>query len=188
MNMWLVFGIALALAMDCFAVSLGLSIALKGMTIRRSAWIGLHFGLFQLAMMIAGWFAGESLLRLVKGFDHWAAFGLLAFIGGRMIHESFEREDEDGPARPNPVGGLRLLVLALATSIDSLAVGLGLGVIGSLIILPAVIIGAVSFVMTIIGARLGPVVGKIIGKRAELVGGLILIGIGLRILIEHLAA
>jgi putative Mn2+ efflux pump MntP len=184
MNPLLVLGIALALAMDCFAVSIGLSVRADGLSLRRSFRIAAHFGLFQFAMPLAGWLAGESLLRLIQGFDHWVAFGLLSFIGGRMIRESFETGDE---AKPDQARTSRLIVLSLATSIDALAAGLGLGVIGGEILLPAAVIGAVSFMMTIVGAAIGPAVGRIVGKRAELVGGVVLIAVGLRILFEHLA-
>jgi putative Mn2+ efflux pump MntP len=126
------------------------------------------------------------MLGLIKNFDHWIAFGLLALIGGRMIHESLEHDDEEKAGRPDQTQGSRLLVLALATSIDALAVGLSLGVVRSGILYPAAVIGATSFVLTLVGAKLGPVVGRVVGRRAELLGGLILIGIGLKILIEHL--
>jgi putative Mn2+ efflux pump MntP len=181
---FLVLGIALSLAMDCFAVSIGLSVGAKRLALRRSFRIAAHFGLFQFVMPLAGWFAGGSLLLLIQGFDHWVAFGLLAFIGGRMIRESFETGGEAGPDQTK---GSRLIVLSVATSVDALAAGLGIGVIGGKILIPAAVIGAVSFVMTIAGAAIGPAVGRIAGKRAELVGGVVLVAIGLRVLLEHLA-
>jgi putative Mn2+ efflux pump MntP len=150
--------------------------------------MGAYFGGFQFAMPVIGWFAGDRLLGLIKNLDHWVAFGLLALIGGRMIHESFELSDEEKACRPDQTQGSRLLVLALATSIDALAVGLSLGVVRAGILYPAAVIGATSFAMTLVGAKLGPVVGRVVGRRAELLGGLILIGIGAKILIEHLSA
>ena len=146
-----------------------------------------YFGGFQFLMPVLGWIAGDRLLGIIKHFDHWVAFGLLAAIGGRMIYESFEMNDEEKACRPDQTQGQRLLILALATSIDALAVGLGLGVVRTNILYPAAIIGVTSFVLTVVGARLGPVVGRIVGRRAELAGGLILIGIGAKILIEHIA-
>jgi putative Mn2+ efflux pump MntP len=137
-------------------------------------------------MPVLGWLAGANIVRFTRNFDHWIAFALLAGIGGRMIYESFALSDEEKAGRPDQTAGGRLLLLSVATSLDALAVGLSLGVIKAGILYPAAVIGAVCFVMTIIGARLGPVIGKAAGKRAELLGGLILIGIGLRILVEHL--
>jgi putative Mn2+ efflux pump MntP len=186
MSLVVVLGLAVALAMDCFAVSMGQACGRKGMTTRQSVRMAFFFGAFQFGMPVLGWFAGESVVRLTRSFDHWLAFGLLAAIGGRMIYESFSLSDEEKACRPDQTKGARLIVLSVATSIDALAVGLSLGVIKAGILYPASVIGIVSFVMTIIGARLGPVVGRAVGRRAELLGGLILIGIGLRILVEHL--
>lgn len=186
MSIVLVLGLAVALAMDCFAVSMGLACGLRGLTARQSVRMAFYFGVFQFGMPVLGWLAGESAVRLMRGFDHWLAFGLLALIGGRMIYESFSLSDEEKACRPDQTRGARLLVLSVATSIDALAVGLSLGFIKVGILYPAAVIGIVCFVMTIIGARLGPAVGRAMGKRAELAGGLILIGIGLRILVEHL--
>jgi putative Mn2+ efflux pump MntP len=188
MSLVFIFGIALALAMDCFAVTLGLACGAKGLTMKQAVRMGAYFGGFQFAMPVIGWFAGDRMLGLIQNFDHWVAFGLLALIGGRMVHESFERDDEDKGCRPDRTQGSRLFVLALATSIDALAVGLSLGVVRAGILYPAAVIGATSFAMTLVGAKLGPVAGRVVGRRAELLGGLILIGIGLKILIEHLAA
>jgi putative Mn2+ efflux pump MntP len=186
MSIVLALGLAVALAMDCFAVSMGLACGLKGLTARQAVRMAFFFGAFQFGMPVLGWFAGESVVRFTRSFDHWLAFGLLAAIGGRMIYESFHLSDEEKACRPDQTKGARLFVLSVATSIDALAVGLSLGVIKSGILFPAAIIGVVCFLMTIIGARLGPVVGRVVGRRAELLGGLILIGIGVRILVEHL--
>ena len=176
----------MALAMDCFAVSLGLACGAKGLTMKQAVRMAAFFGGFQFVMPVAGWFAGERLLGLIRNFDHWIAFGLLALIGGRMIYESFGLSEEEKASRPDQTQGMRLVVLSLATSIDALAVGLSLGVIRSSILYPAAVIGLISFVLTIAGAKLGPLSGRVAGRRAELLGGLILIGIGLKILFEHL--
>lgn len=186
MSIVLVLGLAVALAMDCFAISLGLACGQKGLTMRQAVRMAFFFGAFQCGMPVLGWFAGENVVRLMAGFDHWVAFGLLAAIGGRMIYESFGLSDEEKACRPDQTRGARLLILSVATSIDALAVGLSLGVIKAGIFYPAAVIGIVCFAMTILGAKLGPVVGRVAGKRAELLGGLILIGIGLKILIGHL--
>jgi len=188
MSFVFVAGIAVALAMDCFAVTLGLACGEKGLAMKRAVRMACYFGGFQFVMPVAGWIAGDRLLGIIEHFDHWVAFGLLALIGGRMIWESFEMSEEEKACRPDQTRGKRLLILALATSIDALAVGLSLGVVRTGILFPAAIIGVTSFLMTIVGAKLGPVVGRIVGKRAELIGGIILIGIGVKILIEHLTA
>ncbi len=182
-----ILGIAVALAMDCFAVTLGLACGARGLTMRQAVRMAAYFGGFQFSMTAAGWLAGERLIGLIRDFDHWVALGLLAIVGGRMIYESFEHDGEEKAWRPDRTQGSRLLMLALATSVDSLAVGLSLGVVRTGIVYPAAVIGATSFVLTVVGARLGPVLGRVVGRRAELLGGLILIGIGVKILIEHLA-
>lgn len=186
MSFIFIFGIAAALAMDCFAVALGSAAGAKGLTMRQAVRMAGFFGGFQFFMPVVGWLAGARLLGLIGDFDHWVAFGLLAAVGGHMIYESFELSEEEKEARPDRTRGKRLLVLSVATSIDSLAVGLSLGVMGASILYPAAVIGLTSFVMTVVGARLGPVVGRLAGRRAELVGGLVLIGIGVKILVEHL--
>lgn len=183
-----ILGIAVALAMDCFAITLGMACGSRGLTLKQAVRMAAYFGGFQFVMPVIGWFAGDRMLGLIQRFDHWVAFGLLAVIGGRMIYESVEMSEEDKACRPDQTRGKRLLILALATSIDALAVGLSLGVVRTGILYPAAVIGVMSFVLTVVGAKLGPVVGRIVGKRAELVGGLILIGIGAKILIEHLSA
>ncbi len=182
-----ILGLAVALAMDCFAITLGLACSARGLTLKQALRMAAFFGGFQFAMPVLGWLAGDRLLGLIRYFDHWVAFGLLALIGGRMIFESVHMSDEEKACRPDQTQGHRLLVLAVATSIDALAVGLSLGVVRSGIVYPAVIIGITSFVLTVAGAKLGPVVGRLVGKRAELAGGLILIGIGVKILVQHLA-
>lgn len=187
MSLIVVLGVAVALAMDCFAITLGLACGARGLTMKQAVRMAAFFGGFQFVMPVAGWFVGDRLLGLIRNFDHWVAFGLLALIGGRMIYESFELSEEEKACRPDQTQGARLVILALATSIDALAVGLSLGVVRTSILFPAAVIGATSFVLTVVGAKLGPVIGRIVGRRAELLGGLILIGIGVKILVEHLA-
>ncbi len=188
MSFLLILGIALALAMDAFAVSLGLGCGMKGLTRGQVLRLALAFGLFQFAMPVLGWLAGGTLIHIIRGVDHWIAFGLLAFIGGRMIFESFHLSEEEKACRPDQTRGRPLLILALATSIDALAVGLSLGVVRVGIVYPAAVIGVTCFALTVAGALLGPVVGRVVGKRAELLGGLVLLGIGIKILAEHLKA
>lgn len=186
MNILVILGIALALAMDAFAVALGLGLSLKPATGRQTFRLAFHFGLFQFVMPIVGWAAGETLVRRIERCDHWVAFVLLVIVGARMTFESFRKEEEQGPERPDPTRGVSLLVLSVATSLDALAVGLSLAALRVAIVFPAAVIGIVALAMTTLGMRLGPALGKVIGRRAELLGGAILILIGLKILADHL--
>ncbi len=186
MNLLVVLGMAVALAMDCFAVAMGMSCGATRLTGRQTLRVALFFGLFQFAMPVIGWFAGENVLRYIEKFDHWIALALLAFVGLKMIREFFEKEEKGEKASVDRTTGAPLIILSIATSIDALAVGLSLAVLRTNILLPAAIIGVVCFVVTVVGAKLGPLVGRAVGKRAELLGGLILIGIGIKIVVEHL--
>lgn len=184
MNFLFMAGIAVALAMDAFAVSVGVS--LEKLARRQSIRLALHFGLFQLMMPIVGWLMGRSIVRCIEAVDHWVAFGLLFFIGGRMILESFKPQKSKHRDSSDPTKGLSLFMLSIATSIDALTVGLSLGVLGVPILLPALVIGLVTFSLSILGTLMGPLLGRAIGKRAELIGGAVLIIIGIKILGEHL--
>lgn len=186
MNFFLVLAIALALAMDAFAVSMGLSLSLGKMTRSQTFRLSFHFGFFQFMMPVVGWVAGKNLLRDIQTFDHWVAFGLLLVIGVKMIYESFSREERQKMSSSDPTRGFSLLMLSVATSIDALAVGLTLAALHVSIAYPAIIIGLVAFSMSVIGIKIGPLLGIIFGKRAEFLGGLILILIGVKILFEHL--
>jgi putative Mn2+ efflux pump MntP len=174
---------AIALAMDAAAVSLAASAAgcipdrISGLR------LALHFGFFQFAMPVIGWLLGTRVAGLVGRFDHWIAFGLLLFVAGRMLRAGMRRT-VDCP--PDPSRGLTLLILSLATSIDALAVGLSLAMVRIDIWQPSVIIGLVTMLLSLIALRLGRFVAAAFGKRMEIVGGLILILIGARILITHL--
>jgi len=185
---FIVFGVALALAMDAFAVSVGVSLSLEGISKRQTFRLAFSFGFFQFMMPIAGWLAGNSMLQYMQAIDHWVAFGLLLFVGVKMIYESFKRgkKTKEGNVNVDPTKGLSLLTLSVATSIDALAVGLSFAALHEPILYPAVVIGLVAFLMTVLGTKLGPLLGQLIGKRAEIAGGLILIIIGAKILSEHL--
>ena len=183
--------IALALAMDCFTISV-----VSGVIVRRTRWplilrLALLFGFFQGAMPVLGWLLTRSFSAYIHAFDHWIAFGMLAFIGGKMIVDSF-REEGAAPSI-NPESVRTEFALAVATSIDAMAVGItyactGYDTLGSLV-LPVVVIGAVSFGMSIVGFLLGRRCGDAVTRkmRPELLGGIILLAIGVRILIEHLS-
>jgi len=186
MNLFIVLALALALAMDAFAVSLGISITRDKITGKQTFRLAFHFGLFQFLMPIVGWITGETILKFVQSFDHWIALVLLLFIGGKMIYESFKLGEKHKRDDRDPTKGSSLLFLSIATSIDALAVGLSLAVLEVNIIYPAAIIGIVAFLMTGLGMKIGPHLGKLMGKGAELLGGVILILVGLKILFEHL--
>jgi putative Mn2+ efflux pump MntP len=178
-------GLAVALAMDAFAVALGTGTILARLTGRHLFRLGFHFGLFQALMPIIGWLAGQTVMQWVEAWDHWIAFGLLTLIGGRMIHEACsgeEKSDERDPTR-----GLSLVMLSIATSIDALAVGFSLSILGVSIWFPALVIGLVAGILTVIGMLLGGRIGSRWGSRVEIIGGLVLISIGIKILIEHLS-
>jgi putative Mn2+ efflux pump MntP len=177
--------IALGLAMDAFAVALGVGTTRQDIWFRPGFRLVFHFGLFQFMMPILGWLGGATVARFIASWDHWIAFALLAYVGGKMIKESFG----DGAAHngSDPTRKWTLVVLALATSIDALAVGLSLAMIKVDILYPSLVIGIVAALMTALGLALGKRLGTQFGKRMELVGGLILIGIGLRVVLAHLA-
>jgi putative Mn2+ efflux pump MntP len=186
MNLFLVIPVALALAMDAFAVSVGLSVLPGGLKKSQRLRLAVFFGFFQFLMPLIGWLAGQGFLDHIRDVDHWVAFGLLLFIGGKMVVESFRNGGSAKKVSGDPTKGVTLILLSIATSIDAFAVGLSFAAIQQKILYPSIIIGVVAFVMTLLGTKIGPVIGKIAGKRAELFGGLILIFIGIKILTEHL--
>lgn len=174
--------VAVALGIDAFAVSLSAGAYLVKADARQTFRLAFHFGLFQFFMPILGWLAGASFVEYMRQWDHWIAFGLLALIGGRMIKESFAGE---GRIRKDVSRGWSLVALSVATSIDALAVGLSLSFIEVRIIFPAVVIGVVAGLMSLTGVRLGERVSGMFGARMELVGGVVLILIGVRVVLQH---
>lgn len=177
--------IAVALAMDAFAVAVASGIMLKTVNARQTFRLAWHFGLFQAMMPVIGWFLGLSVRAYIEAYDHWIAFALLGYIGFRMIREAFEETDAEN--RKDPTKGMTMVVLSIATSIDALAVGLSLSMLGLSIWFPAAVIGVVALLFTGVGLHLGRSVAKAksIGKFAELLGGTVLIAIGGKILWEH---
>lgn len=184
MSIYAILALAVGLGMDAFAVAITVGVVLPRLSWRPVFRLSWHFGLFQFLMPIVGWLAGVTVYKWVEDYDHWIAFGLLAFIGGKMIYESFHIKALT--KKSDPTRGWSLVVLSLATSIDALAVGLSLAVVGVKVWFPSLIIGIVAGLMTITGMQLGRRFGQRFGSRIEVLGGLILIGIGLKILIEHL--
>ncbi len=184
MDLLTILGTALALAMDAFAVATAVAAGLPEWTARHTFRLAWHFGLFQAMMPIMGWFGGSALLTLMAGVDHWIAFALLAFLGLRMIWQA--RHPEDRSQDFDPTRGWSLVILSVATSIDAFAVGVSLGLIGISIWVPSLIIGLVTLIVTYVGTRIGRRAGHYLGQWAERVGGVVLIGIGTRILLQHL--
>ncbi|HAA89225.1 MAG: Putative manganese efflux pump MntP [Thermoanaerobacterales bacterium 50_218] len=183
MDLLTVFFIALGLAMDAFAVSVTSGITMLRPGLRSAFPIAFSFGFFQGFMPVVGWLAATSLARHVESFDHWVAFGLLSFIGFKMIYHSGRGDTE---SCFDPLDFWVLLMLAVATSIDALAVGISFAFLQVSIIVPVLVIGAVTFLMSLLGVFLGKRWGYLFGNKVEVLGGLILIGIGLKILLEHL--
>jgi len=182
----LVLFIAIGLSADCFAVALSGSIAMRTFSLLQVLRTSLAFGLFQALMPVLGWLAGQTVVDLIASYDHWIAFILLAVVGGRMIWESFHSIEGRSKDRDFTKGFL-LLTLSIATSIDALAVGLSFAFLEIQIAPASSVIGLVAFVATAIGFYLGRKAGRLIGKRAETIGGMVLIGIGIRILLTHVS-
>ncbi len=176
--------IAVSMAMDAFAVCLGVGTQASTAGRRPRFRLSFHFGLFQFVMPVIGWFGGMTIERYISGFDHWVAFGLLGFVGVRMILSGLDASGEE--TGPDPSRGWSLVLLSLATSIDALAVGFSLGLVGITIWYPAAVIGVVTGLLSLLGLRLGNRLGERFGKRIEILGGIVLILIGLRILYTHL--
>jgi len=186
-SLWALVSIAFALAMDAFAVAIAVGSRLEKLSGRHLFRLSFHFGLFQFLMPIIGWFLGRQVERLVYSFDHWVAFGLLAFIGGKMIWESFAH-DGTGSALTDPTRKWSLIVLSVATSIDALAVGLSLALLNVQIVTASIVIGIVAAGMTLVGMKFGRALGERFGRRMELMGGLILVAIGIKIVLQHSGA
>ena len=174
---------SIALAMDAFAVSLATGLASKEHVRQNSIRCGIAFGFFQSAMTAIGWLVGRVLYTIIQPIDHWVAFVLLTFIGGKMIYDARKIE-----ALKPLIQFHMLLALALVTSIDALAAGLSFSSLGIPILMPAVLIGCVTFVLSYGGVRLGAVLSNVekLEKYADILGGIVLIGIGINTLITHL--
>lgn len=175
--------LAIALAMDAFGVSVSDGIILKKIKLRNALKIGMFFGGFQFIMPCIGSFLAGFAMRYISMFDHWIAFGLLMFLGIRMIIEA-RKEEREIPK--DPLGWGTLTIMAIATSIDALAAGITIAAVGTPILMPATIIGAVAFAFSFAGLYIGKRFGDILGEKAEILGGVMLIAIGIKMLLEHL--
>lgn len=178
--------LALGLSADAFAVSLSSGLTIRHMKFNKALKIALFFGCFQALMPIIGWVAGLSFRGLILAVDHWVAFGLLSFLGGRMIYEANQEESEE--KKFNPLDSYTLLTLSVATSLDALAVGLGFSVLKTSIFAAVATIGIITFCLSFIGVFIGHKFGDVCQKQIEILGGAILIVIGCKILMEHLTA
>lgn len=183
MDILTIFLIALGLAMDAFAASIAKGITFKKDRRKSAILLASLFGGFQMIMPVIGWVAGLSFKDVIVGIDHWIAFGLLGFIGVKMIYESLKNGDNK---KEDSIKLSSVFVLAVATSIDALMVGFSFAFLEISIALPIALIGTVTFLLSFVGFIFGSGLGKLFGQKIEILGGVILIVIGIRILIEHL--
>jgi putative Mn2+ efflux pump MntP len=181
MDILTLLGTACSLGMDAFAVAAVVAAGLSRLTFRHIFRLAWHFGFFQAAMPVIGWLGGSAASSFTASFAHWIAAGMLVFIGLRMIWES--RDEKKGYDEYDPTRGWSLIGLSVATSIDALAVGISFGLLSISIWIPALVIGVVTILMTIIGTRIGRTTGHILGPWAERIGGVILILLGIKILL-----
>lgn len=188
MDILSIFGMAVGLAMDAFAVSVANGLLIRQLYFGSAFRIAFSFGLFQALMPVIGWAVGHSFRTLIQAYDHWVAFGLLAIIGVKMIIESRCLDDRDEEREKKDCRDLpTLLLLSVATSIDALAVGLSFAFLNVSIAVPAVIIGAITFALCLAGVYIGNRSGHFFEGKFELIGGIILVGIGVKIAVQHIA-
>jgi putative Mn2+ efflux pump MntP len=181
---WIILiGVAVGLAMDAFATSIAVSVSLGGLHRRQVFRLAFHFGLFQALMPVIGWMAGSAVTDRLAAWDHWVAFALLAFVGARAILTTDDGAQDNGTF--DPTRGLSLVILSIATSLDALAVGLSFGALGVRILVPSLVIGVTAGALTVVGMVIGHRLGRRFGRRAEIVGGLVLIAIGVWIVVDH---
>lgn len=183
-----IFLIGLGVSADAFAVSMCKGVEMKKFILKYALLIALFFGGFQMLMPIIGWAAGTLFEKYITEFDHWIAFGLLLFLGGKMIYDGiFDKDDnKDGEEKPMKLGFFTLLVMAIATSIDALAVGVTFAFLKVNVWIAVSIIGATTFSFSLVGVGIGVKVGDKFKNKAEILGGVILILLGVKILLEHL--
>ena len=178
--------VAVGLAMDAFAVSIVTGSVYRELNLKHVLRMALFFGGFQAVMPVIGFLAGLSMKEYITGVDHWIAFGLLSFVGGKMVYEAFQIQAAEKNRDPSNL--LILLALSVATSIDALAVGITLSLLTNAIALAVTIIGVITFGLSYAGVSVGKRFGHFFESRIEVLGGLILIAIGLKIVVEHLSA
>ena len=186
-ELWVLMIISIGLAIDCFTVSLCIGSTPRPLSFRSVFRLSFHFGLFQGGMALLGWLLGTSLAQFVANIDHWVAFLLLLWVGGKMIREGISSTEEVMEENcEDQTRGLSLMMLSVATSLDAFGVGLSLAFMEANIYTASALIGFISLILSIIGLLGGRRIGQRFGKQAEIVGGLVLIFIGLRIVITHI--
>jgi putative Mn2+ efflux pump MntP len=178
------FLISVSLAMDCFAVSIAGGATASRPRITDAVKVGVSFGSFQAAMPLIGWLAGFSFKSLIENVDHWVAFSLLGIIGIKMLYEALKKNT--GEKKKDITKMPTLLILSVATSIDALVIGITLSLLNIPLYLSVLIIGLFALLFSVTGYMLGNKMGKFVGNKVEIIGGVILMGIGIKILIEHL--
>jgi putative Mn2+ efflux pump MntP len=183
MDMVTILLIAVSLAMDSFAVSIAHGMTIRSRRVATGLAMGFSFGAFQALMPVFGWLAGLTFMELIANFDHWLAFGLLVFIGGKMIYSARIVSKEKKDAK---ITAIVLLTLSVATSIDALAVGLSFSLLQISITTPVILIGAVAFILSFAGFNFGNKLGKFFERKVQIIGGIVLMAIGIKILLEHL--
>jgi putative Mn2+ efflux pump MntP len=178
--------VAVSLGIDTFSVALGAGVFPTDNERRRTFRLVFHFGLFQTGNTLIGWLGGQTIEPIVADYDHWIAFGLLAYVGGRMLRSAWKGERLE--RQHDPSRGVMLVLMSVGTSIDALAVGLSLAFTGHDILWPSLVIGLVAAGMTYAGLRLGQKLSAVFGLPVQVLGGLVLIGIGVHLLASHLMA
>lgn len=182
--------LAFGLAADAFAVALGQGAVVRERAVRSALAIGLAFGVAQAVAPLVGWALGLLFADMIASFDHWVAFVLLAIVGGKMIYEGFRKDppgEESDPGKEKPARGWVLVTLAVAVSIDAAAAGITLPTLDAPVLVSVLVIGLVTFAMSFVGVLIGRAGASAIGPQAEIIGGLILIVIGAKVLIDHRA-
>ena len=194
MSLWELLILAVGLSMDAFAVSVCKGLSVKKLKAKHMLIVGAYFGGFQALMPLLGYILGIQFQSMIQQFDHWIAFGLLVFIGGKMLWEVIRGGDGDDIPKGDPTDWKNLLVMAIATSIDAMAVGVTMALSGRTglleprygFLLCCLVIALITFVLCLAGVQIGCKTGDKYGKKAEIAGGIVLIGIGVKILLEHL--
>jgi len=179
-----IFLIALALSMDAFSVAMAIGAAGSKLNSYAVLRLATAFGIFQFVMPILGWLLGKTVVSYISDYDHWIALGLLLIVGLRMIKEYFDKDEKE--RTKDPTKGWSLLVLSIATSIDALAVGVSFAFFDVNIYYASAVIGIVCFIITALGMIFGKALSRILGKKAVLLGGIVLIAIGIKIVVEHM--
>ncbi|MCL2033348.1 MAG: manganese efflux pump MntP family protein [Oscillospiraceae bacterium] len=180
-----IFFLAIGLAMDAFAVSVFKGLAIDKVTVRKSLTVGLYFGVFQAVMPLIGYSAATLFADSIIAYNHWVAFALLGFIGGKMIFSSFNHDASPGNKSAS-LSPAHMLTLAVATSIDALAVGVSFAFLNVVVVPAVLLIGITTLVLSMAGMKIGSMFGERLKSKAELLGGIILVMIGFKILFEHL--